>query len=156
MAASPDAIFAVLADPRRHPLIDGSGSVRAVTKGPDRLFLGARFGMDMRIGLPYRITNTVVEFDEPHRIAWRHFGGHVWRYELEAVPEGTKVTETFDGRTSRAPWLLGLMRVERTHPAAMEATLERLASLVERGLVQEGEAGPGDTGAGTDGRDGAS
>ncbi|MCK4177783.1 SRPBCC family protein [Aciditerrimonas ferrireducens] len=141
VAAPPEAVFAVLADPRRHPLIDGSGSVRGVTRGPERLSLGARFGMEMRIGVPYRITNTVVEFEEPRRIAWRHFGGHVWRYELEPVPEGTKVTETFDGRPSKAPWLLRLMGVERTHPTAIEATLDRLAALVEGGLVEDSQAG---------------
>lgn len=121
----------MLADPRMHPIIDGSGSLQRVVNGPERLSLGAKFGMSMRIGVPYRVTNVVVEFDEPRRIAWRHFGGHIWRYELDPAPEGTKVTETFDGRTSRAPWLLRLMAVERKHPTAMEATLERLASLVE-------------------------
>ena len=46
--------------------------------------------------VPYRITNTVVEFEPDARIAWRHFAGHRWRYELEAVDGGTRVTESFD------------------------------------------------------------
>jgi uncharacterized protein YndB with AHSA1/START domain len=55
-------IFDVLADPTQHPLIDGSGSVRT-TRGepPERLALGSRFGMRMRIGVPYAIRNVVVE-----------------------------------------------------------------------------------------------
>jgi uncharacterized protein YndB with AHSA1/START domain len=128
--APPEAIFELLADPSAHPRFDGTGTVRASLFGPKRLSLGARFGMQMRIGLPYRITNTVVEFEEGRRIAWRHFGGHTWRYELEPVQGGTKVTETFDGTTARVPFVLRLMGVERTHPRAIEATLERLERLV--------------------------
>jgi hypothetical protein len=38
-------------DPAKHPLIDGSGPVKAPRDGnPERLELGAKFGMDMKIG----------------------------------------------------------------------------------------------------------
>ncbi len=96
--APPEVVFAIVADPRQHSRIDGSGSVQALVEGPDRLSEGARFGVSMRLfGLPYRITNRVVEFEEGRRIAWRHFGGHRWRYELEPTDGGgTRVTETFD------------------------------------------------------------
>lgn len=77
IAAAPQRIFDVLADPSQHPLIDGSSSVRSASRdNPARLSKGARFGMSMRLGAPYRVRNTVVEFDEPRRIAWRHFAGH--------------------------------------------------------------------------------
>lgn len=91
-------IFDIVADPRQHARIDGSGTVKAATIGPQRLSKGATFGAKMKMfGMPYRITNSVVEFDEDRRIAWRHFGGHRWRYELEAVNESqTRVTESFD------------------------------------------------------------
>jgi uncharacterized protein YndB with AHSA1/START domain len=95
--APPAVVFAILADPRQHSRIDGSGSVRQLVKGPDRLTKGASFGMDMKLfGLPYKIRNTVVELEEDRRIAWRHFGGHRWRYLLEPVAGGTRVTEQFD------------------------------------------------------------
>lgn len=96
VGAPPEAVFDLLADPRRHAEFDGSGTVRAAVAGPDRLAPGATFGMTMRWGVPYQVRNTVVEFDEGRRIGWRHFGRHVWRYELEPVPGGTLVTETFD------------------------------------------------------------
>ncbi len=132
IAASPDAIFDVLADPRRHSEIDGSGSVRKVREGtPERLSLGAHFGMDMKIGMPYRVDNEVVEFEEDRRIAWRHMGHHVWRYELEPVAEGTRVKETFDWAHSRAPWALELMRAPQRNRKSMESTLVRLAAVVE-------------------------
>ena len=84
IAAPPHVVFAIVADPHQHPRIDGSGSVRAVVDGPDRLEKGAKFHVSMKLfGLPYKITNHVVEFEPDRRIAWRHFGGHRWRYELE-------------------------------------------------------------------------
>ena len=97
IAALPEVVFAIIADPRQHARIDGSGSVRETIEGPERLSRGATFGVAMKLfGLPYKISNRVVEFEEDRLIAWRHFGGHRWRYELEPVQDGTRVTETFD------------------------------------------------------------
>ncbi len=94
--ASPEVVFAIIADPRQHSRIDGSGSVRDTIDGPERLSQGATFGVGMKLfGVPYKISNRVVEFEENRLIAWRHFGGHRWRYELEPVDGGTRVTETF-------------------------------------------------------------
>ena len=98
--ASAERVFDLLADPRRHAEFDGSGSVKGSVSGPERLSLGAKFGMDMRLVVPYRIGNQVKEFDEGRRIAWAHFGGHRWRYELQPLPDGgTRITETFDATT---------------------------------------------------------
>ena len=130
--ASPEAIFDVLSDPARHGEIDGSGMVQNVRGESKRLELGSTFGMDMKLGpLPYRISNEVVEFEENRRIAWAHFGGHRWRYELEPVDGGTEVTESFDWSTARVPRAIELMGYPKKHPANMAATLERLAALVE-------------------------
>ena len=136
--ATPEAIFEILVDPARHSEIDGSGTVQQLRGDTDRLELGAKFGMDMKLGfLPYKISNTVVEFEENRLIAWAHFGKHRWRYELEPV-EGddgpaTKVTETFDWSTATVPKAIELMGYPKKHPAGMEATLERLAAVVEAG-----------------------
>jgi uncharacterized protein YndB with AHSA1/START domain len=130
--ASPEAIFDVLTDPARHGEIDGSGMVQNVRGESKRLELGSKFGMDMKMGiLPYRITSTVKEFDENRLIAWAHAGKHRWRYELEPVDGGTKVTESFDWSTSPIPKLIEMMGYPKKHPANMEATLERLADVVE-------------------------
>lgn len=128
VAAPAPAIFDLLADPSRHAEIDGSGTVRdAADDHPERLTLGSRFGMKMRIGAPYRITNEVVEFDEPHLIAWKHVGGHVWRYRLAEVEGGTMVTEEFDWRPARSALLLRLIRAPQRNRVSIERTLERLA-----------------------------
>jgi hypothetical protein len=130
MQADRQRLFDVLADPAQHPLIDGSGSVKAVRPGgPSRLSLGATFSMDMRLGTDYRILNTVVEFDEPALIGWRHFNGHVWRYRFTEVPGGTEVTEEWDARSAQNRLALQLLRFPQRNLAGMTATLDRLAEL---------------------------
>jgi len=130
--APAEEIFAVLADPARHKDIDGSGTVKGTRDAtPARLSLGATFGMDMKMGAPYKITNTVVEFEEGRRIAWRHFGGHVWRYVLEPQSDGTtKVTEQFDWTTSKSKVGMILMGAPKRNKKSMVATLDRLATLL--------------------------
>ena len=120
-------IFDLLADPRRHNEIDGSGTVQsAQINAPERLSLDATFGMQMKMGLPYKITNTVVEFEENKTIAWRHVGGHIWRYILEPVDGGTKVTEQFDWNKSKAPLILKLRKSPQDNAKSIEKTLENL------------------------------
>ena len=132
ITAPAQAIFDLLADPRRHHEIDGSGSVQAAQmNAPERLALGAKFGMNMKIGLPYRITNIVVEFEEGRQIAWRHFGGHIWRYILEPTENGTLVTEQFDWTNNRSPLMLKVMNAIENNAKSMEKTLENLARRFE-------------------------
>jgi hypothetical protein len=152
--ASASTIFDILADPTKHPQIDGSDTVHglrgAPNEPPTRLHEDAKFVMRMRIR-PLNIhpaalvqvvvalvnggklTNQVVAFEEGRQIAWRNFGRHVWRWELK--PEGarsTLVTETFDYSTNLMPWLLETARFPRRNATAMNATLRKLAELVER------------------------
>src|SRR5206468_9221211 len=105
---------------------DGSGTVKGAVQGPDRLRLGSTFGMRMRLGVPYLIRNTVVEFEENRRIAWRHFGRHVWRYQLEPVADGTRVTETFDYSTALSPRGLEMLGFPERNRKGIAATLDRL------------------------------
>lgn len=124
--APASVVFAILADPRHHSRIDGSGSVGSVIAAPERLAAkGDTFTVHMRMfGLPYKIKNTVVEYEPERRIAWRHFGGHRWRYELEPTDDGgTTVTEAFD--------------YSRYHPVAAKI-LERIGAVKanQRGIEQ--------------------
>ncbi len=130
IAAPAAKIFDIVASPSGHVQMDGSGTVTSVKSDqPDRLSLGSKFGMKMRMGLPYQIRNTVVEFEENRLIAWQHPGRHRWRFELEEVEGGTLVTETFDWSTSRAPKMIELLGYPKKHPVAMEKTLENLERL---------------------------
>lgn len=131
IAAPAAAIFDVLADPSMHPVIDGSGSVKATRGRPvDRLAMGTTFGMDMEMGASYKILNEVVEFEEDSRIAWRHFHGHIWRYELEPTGNGTTVTETFDYGPARFSLGLEISRFPERNLKGMVKTLERLAAML--------------------------
>ena len=128
-------LFDLVADPAMHPVIDGSGTVTAVADGaPHRLAPGARFGMAMRIGRPYRITNRVVEFEEGRLLAWDHLGRARWRFRFEPLDGGraTRVVETWDYSTAPR-WLglaLGLLGFRRRNRRGMERTLQRLEAQV--------------------------
>jgi uncharacterized protein YndB with AHSA1/START domain len=106
IAAPPEPIFAVLADPARHPEIDASGSVKAPAAGaPTRLSLGATFQMSMK--------------------------RRIWRYTLEPVDGGTRVTETWDISKEALRPFLRLVAVKDTRKS-MEKSLENLEALVTR------------------------
>ncbi len=134
--APPAVVFAIVADPRQHPRIDGSGSLKGVITGPERLSAkGDTFGMDMKLfGLPYKIHNKVVELEQDRRIAWRHFGAHRWRYELEPTDDGgTVVTETWDATRYTSVVFAGLRAAgfpERNR-RGITATLVRLKQAAE-------------------------
>ena len=131
IAAPAQQLFDIIADPAMHPVIDGSGSVKAVRDGnPQRLSLGARFGMEMHLGAPYKITNKVVEFDEGRQIAWRHFNGHIWRYTFEPDGAATRVTEQWDARPAKNRLGLRLLGFPARNRRGMQATLQRLEAHV--------------------------
>jgi hypothetical protein len=130
IAATAQQLFDIVADPAMHPVMDGSGSVRAVREGgPARLTQDAQFSMDMKLGAPYKIMNTVVEFDEPKQIGWKHFNGHVWRYIFEPVEGGTKVTEEWDATKVKNKLALRLMGFPDRNRKGIQATLVRLAEI---------------------------
>ncbi len=125
-------LFALVADPRRHHELDGSGTVGDSTDGPRRLVAGARFSVKMRIfGLSYRLTSTVTEVRRDRLVEWCHPAGHHWRWEFIAVsPHLTRVTETFDYRDT-GPVKDALHFYQRTglvkrNTAGIEATLAKL------------------------------
>jgi len=132
--APAEKIFAILSDPRRHKEIDGSSTIQENISGPDKLVLGSKFGMQMHLGIDYRIRNTVVEYKENQLIAWRHLGRWIWRYELVNIgPQQTQVTETFDA--SRAPLIAkAWLSFRKAYPWTQKAvakTLVRLKSISE-------------------------
>jgi hypothetical protein len=104
---------------------------------PDTLELGSHFGMSMRIGIPYSMVSTVIEFEPNRRIAWQTFppgvaarfaGGRIWRYELTPVEGGTLVRESWDISQERLKMLVSPARGKTVD--AMAKTLERIDALV--------------------------
>ncbi len=132
ISAPASKIFDILADPRKHLEIDGTKTIKGSISGPDRLALGSKFGMQMRLGINYKILNTVVEFEENRCIAWRHFGRWRWRYTLREISElETEVTETFDGTTSISQLWLKMRKAYPWTQMAVAKSLVRLKELVE-------------------------
>lgn len=128
--APADEVFAFISRPANHPEISGDESVKGERHGPEQLSgVGEKFGMSMKMyGLPYRITNEVVEFEPGRKIAWCHPGKHRWRWEVEALPTGgTKVTETFDMSTARSKAVLRLMGYPKGHQKNVEQSVNNVA-----------------------------
>ena len=151
ISAPADEIFQVLADPRNHLALDGSGMLRDVASGAVIGGVGDVFVMRMyfsELG-DYQMINHVVEFEPGQRIGWEPEAGRGhpnaepeaehearwgqrWSYEL--TPEGpdvTVVTEIFD--CSRVP---EDQRMDiddgRIWVESMAGTLERLDVLCTR------------------------
>ena len=109
--APASAVFAVLADPKRHASIDGTGWVCETVDGEPLSTVGQIFRMRMyHSGHPngnYETANRVEVFEPPQAISWATgyerddgtlgFGGWKWRYDLSPFGAAkTAVTLTYD------------------------------------------------------------
>jgi uncharacterized protein YndB with AHSA1/START domain len=137
--APPEKIFELLVDPERHRDIDGSGTVREAKGESQKLELGSKFGMSMKMGVPYSMVSTVVEYEPNRRLAWqtrgpgpigRHVAGRIWRYELEPVEGGTRVRESWDIRQESAVTKPVVRLGANKTRENMEKTLARIEELV--------------------------
>jgi len=90
-------------------------------------------------GVPYTMSNTVIEFEPDRRIAWktvlsgflgRFVGGRIWRYEFEPVDGGTWSARVGTSqRTSSQPFSEGAAPID--HRRRHDKTLESLARIAE-------------------------
>jgi hypothetical protein len=98
--------------------------------GPEQLYLGAKFGMRMKPGIPYLLKNQVIEYQDNKSIAWQHLLHNVWRYELQAIDANTTlVIESWDGRNARSKWWVS--DAGQWVPVAMAKTLVKLKELMQ-------------------------
>jgi uncharacterized protein YndB with AHSA1/START domain len=136
IAAAPELIFELIADPAEQPRWDGNDNLAEAAAGQRVRRAGDVFTMALiRGGIR---ENHVVEFEEGRRIAWtpaelgRRPPGHLWRWELSPAGESrTLVTCTYDW--TRLTDRKRLPRARSTTPARLHASLERLAALAEAG-----------------------
>lgn len=148
-------IFAILADPRNHPLVDGSGMLRGCPGAPGGAggpISGAGDVFDMLMHHDemgdYEMSNHVIEYEAGRRIGWEPVmkvagraedqpgvgrrAQHRWTYELTPLDAtSTLVTETFD--CSRAPeWLRTAVKGGTVWIRGMTVSLEKLDELSRR------------------------
>jgi len=133
IAAGPEEIFELIADPATQPRWDGNANLAEAAGGQRVRRAGEVFTMTLTSGAIRE--NHVVEFDEGRRIAWmpseagRQQPGHLWRWELETAGTGTRVTHTYDW--SRLTDEGRLERARATTSGKLRASLDRLAALAE-------------------------
>jgi uncharacterized protein YndB with AHSA1/START domain len=136
IAARPEEIFELIADPAQQPRWDGNANLSEAPAGQRVRAVGDMFVMTTTSGNVRE--NHVVEFVEGRRIAWRPAEpgqpppGHLWRWELEPVDSlRTRVVHTYDWTD-----LIDERRIPRARSTTadrLRASLDRLALLVEAG-----------------------
>ncbi|WP_440312183.1 SRPBCC family protein [Leucobacter chromiireducens] len=135
VAAPPERVFELIADPAQQPRWDGNENLAEAAAGQRVHGVGDVFIMT-NVGDRVR-QNRIVEFAEGRRIAWlpspvgEAEPGHLWRWELEPVAEGTLVRHTFDwsGLTDSTRFA----RAQQNTAAALLSSIDRLAALAEVG-----------------------
>lgn len=143
IAATPQEIFRVLADPQGHVDIDSSGMLMDATGEPvggvgdtfvvhmDREALG-----DVPMGL-YDVTVTIQTFEPERAIAWTILGrirpqiGHVYGYKLEPAEGGTLVTSYYDWSSIDPEW-----KEKDIFPVIPESALKATLGILARTVVR--------------------
>ena len=154
VAARPETVFAVLADPARHAAIDGTGWVRESLDGE----LLTENGQVFRVAMyhdnhpdgHYEMANRVEVLDPPRAIAWQPgqddgtgtigYGGWIYRYDL--APEGdaaTTVTLTYDWSAVPPP-VREAIGFPPFGPAHLENSLAHLDELAQAARSAPGTA----------------
>ncbi|MEO7752904.1 MAG: SRPBCC family protein [Terracoccus sp.] len=137
--ASPEAVFAVLADPARHPALDDSGMVVRLVAGVPVTAVGQvfRMAMSMGPGNHYETDNHVTVCEPGRAIGWAVADpgqqplGWSWRFDLEPSEGGTLVRQTYDWSGVTDPEVLRTIPFPAVPRDVREETLVLLAEAVE-------------------------
>jgi uncharacterized protein YndB with AHSA1/START domain len=140
--AKPEALFALLATPTRHPEFDGAGMLRGTEGSVGKVSaVGDQFIMNMNnpnLG-DYQMRNTITAYEEGRTLAWApelypldgykdRVGdmvarGHTYTWELEPSGDGTSVTQIYDWNQVTDEVLRGVFPM---------VTEEQIADSIER------------------------
>lgn len=143
IAADPERVFELVADPAQHPRWDGNDNLAEAAPGQRVRAVGDVFVTRLldkfaKVADTLDRSNRVVEFEEERRVAWRPSvpgqpePGHLWRWEVEPAGEGrSKVTHTYDWTqlTDEARF----KRAMATTQEGLAASIDRLAAIAEAG-----------------------
>jgi uncharacterized protein YndB with AHSA1/START domain len=136
IGASPEQLWAWIADPTRHPQLAGSGEPQSIEIVGDRMQgVGTRFESQQKVmGLVRYVTQSEVVGFEPNRRFHFRVGDRAdWAFLLEPRDDGTLVTHRHRFKPPTAG-VMGLIkpiqrRRARQNAASMVRTLENLARL---------------------------
>jgi hypothetical protein len=144
IAADPAAIFAILADPEGHVMIDSSGMLQSSTGEPVKA-VGDSFVVHMdRESLndypmgKYDVEVTIKSFEKDREIAWTILGqirpqiGHIYGYRLEPADGGTIVTSYYDWSEIDPQW-----REAKIFPVIPESALRATLGILDRTVVRD-------------------
>ncbi|MFE7119715.1 SRPBCC family protein [Streptomyces sp. NPDC057654] len=137
--ASPEAVFAVLADPKGHVDIDASGMLldaegQPVERPGDRFLvhMDREAIGDVPLG-KYDVEVVITDLVPNEEIAWTVEGQirphvrHVYGYRLEPAEGGTLVTSYYDWSQTSDEW-----RARVTFPVVPESALKSTLGILER------------------------
>ncbi len=134
IAADPERIFELIADPAAQPRWDGNDNLAWAPAGQRVRRAGEVFTMTLTGGSIRQ--NHVVEFDEGRQIAWmpaepgQERPGHLWRWELEPIGTArTQVTCTYDW--TQLTDENRFARARATTADRLRASMDLLAALAE-------------------------
>ena len=129
-------VFAVIANPRQHHELDGSGAMRDVpVLGPERLSVGDSFTVGLQhSGIPYQATCTVTSLEDDKFIEWQDSYGRRWRWELAEMADGiTEVTESVGSSTAVTPLFDQMFGEADRHVSDITESLHKLAERFDAG-----------------------
>jgi uncharacterized protein YndB with AHSA1/START domain len=135
IAAGPQEIFELIADPTQQPRWDGNDNLAEAAAGQRVRAVGDVFTTRLTQGQLRE--NHVVEFDEGRLLAWRPSEpgqeppGHLWRWELAPLGPGrTSVRHTYDWTRLTDESRFATARA--TTAEKLQASLDRLGALVAK------------------------
>jgi uncharacterized protein YndB with AHSA1/START domain len=142
IAAPPDRLWAIVADPTRHPELAGSGEPQQTsltTPGP--LTVGSRFESRQKwLNMKYTSHSEVLACEEPRLLRWMVDKQTEWEFRFEPVAAGndevagTQLTHSYRWDVKLPGplrlFLSPLLRIRhRTNTRAMLGTVRNLARL---------------------------
>jgi uncharacterized protein YndB with AHSA1/START domain len=137
IAAAPERLWPIVADPTRHPELAGSGEpqeTKLLTEGP--LKVGSQFESRQKVmGLiKYTSTSEVTACEEPRLLRWSLKNNADWEFRFEPADGGSRVIHAYRTNTRMpGPVRLLLSRLMRFRNGqnirGMVGTLRNLARL---------------------------
>lgn len=133
--APADDIWALFANPHRHPDLDGDGMARlepGSVYGPQRLQAGDTFGVHMRMGpIPYYMNLLCLQSRPGEEVAWKTLTPAFWRWRFKALGEDrTLVTGEWVPTNRLMAPVFAALNVMTANRRGLTGTLDRLEEMV--------------------------